>query len=285
MEAKENQFVKLPTQLQLRDNSNDDLDPKDKLIYICIRKYMNAQTGVAFPKLSTIAIESGSSVATVKKTVQKLVELEYISTEVVGKITYYKFNPIKYFEVFSYDFLNLNDITFTEKAFLVASQQYMYKDEKGIDKIAMPVLELSKKIRMSRSTVIKCIKSLEAKGYLATINSEVMNVRNGRTMTMMIFNLERLFQGIIWALKELNNQVTKNTEDINGINDRLDNQDARMNEQDAKLNEMNVKMDTMLKYFAESQKIIKKMSENEEEKLKLEELREINGFSRKYRVK
>ena len=54
------QHVQLP-------NNSLDLEPKDKLVYLCIRRYMNKNTKKAFPSLQTISNVSGASIPTIRK--------------------------------------------------------------------------------------------------------------------------------------------------------------------------------------------------------------------------
>ena len=123
-----------------------DLDPKDKLVYVAIRRYMNNRTMEAFPSYATITKDTGAAAKTIKYLI-------------------YKFNDNKRFEPYSYDFLDNPNLTFTEKSYIVASHQYMFKDGNE-GKIQYSNKELSALIHMPVSTISDCNKSLEAKGYL-----------------------------------------------------------------------------------------------------------------------
>lgn len=252
MNYKENQFVKLPTELELKDITSNELAPRDKLVYVCIRKYMNNNTGVAHPSLATIAKDSSTSVPTVKKSIKKLEDLEYLSTYKDERKTYYKFNPIKYFEPFSYDFLNLTDINYTEKSFLVAAQQYMLKDEYGVGKIAIPIYQLAEKINMNRHTVTKCIKSLEDKGYLSNDSASLVNYRTGKPMNLVVFNMEKLFQGIIWIIKDMNNRIDDNSDKINQLNETINHINAEMFVEKERNDKLNKRIDNLEKLLKRS---------------------------------
>lgn len=65
-----------------------DLDPKDKLIYIAIRRYMNKQTLQAFPSYAKITEDTGAAAVTIKKCVNHLVEQGYLTTFKKGKKYY-----------------------------------------------------------------------------------------------------------------------------------------------------------------------------------------------------
>ncbi len=142
-----------------------DLDPKDKLVYVAIRRYMNSRTMEAFPSYATITKDTGAAAKTIKKCVDNLVREGYIETRRRGKYLIYKFNNNKRFEPYSYDFLDNPNLTFTEKSYIVASHQYMFKDGNE-GKIEYSNKELSQLIHMPEVTISSCNRSLEAKGYL-----------------------------------------------------------------------------------------------------------------------
>ena len=142
-----------------------DLDPKDKLIYIAIRRYMNGRTMEAFPSYATITKDTGAAAKTIKKCVDNLIREGYLETRRRGKYLIYKFNNNKRFEPYSYDFLDNPNLTFTEKSYIVASHQYMFKDGNE-GKIQYSNKELSSLIHMPEATISNCNRSLEAKCYL-----------------------------------------------------------------------------------------------------------------------
>ena len=121
------QFVVYPH--PANDEPQPDLDPKDKLVYIAIRRYMNKSTMEAFPSYAKITEDIGASAVTIRKCVHHLIEQGYLETYKKNRHIIYKFNNKKFFEPYSFDFLDKKDLTFTEKAYIVATQQYMIKDE------------------------------------------------------------------------------------------------------------------------------------------------------------
>lgn len=157
------QFVIYPH--PANSESQPDLDPKDKLVYVAIRRYMNSRTMEAFPSYATITKDTGAAAKTIKKCVDNLIREGYIETRRRGKYLIYKFNNNKRFEPYSYDFLDNPNLTFTEKSYIVASHQYMFKDGNE-GKIQYSNKELSSLIHMPEATISNCNRSLEAKGYL-----------------------------------------------------------------------------------------------------------------------
>ena len=195
------QHVQLPNDM--------DLEPKDLLIYLCIKRYMNKDTHDAFPALSTLSKKSGASINTIRKAITRLKDDGYIEIRKEGRKNIYHFTKYVTFEPFSYAFMDMENITFTEKAYLVASQQYMIKDN-GIGKISYSNGELSDKIHMPESTISKCNRTLTAKNYL-----EVIPTKNG---SEKIFPLtERLAQSIVFAICNHEDRIKTNTNDINEL--------------------------------------------------------------------
>lgn len=192
---KSKQFVVYPH--PANNEPQPDLDPKDKLVYIAIRRYMNKNTMEAFPSYAKITEDIGAAAVTIKKCVDHLIEQGYLSTYKRGRSIVYKFNNKKFFEPYSFDFLDKKDLTFTEKAYIVATQQYMIKDnDEG--KISYTNKELSELIQMPQSTISRVNHSLQDKGYL-----------NGASEITKKFQLRKLDQLFIWKFKQQDERITK----------------------------------------------------------------------------
>lgn len=198
--------VQLPNDM----TTDANLTPQDLLIYVAIKRYMNKDTKEAFPSLQTICAKSGASVNTVRKCIANLEKEKYFTITKEGRKNIYTFSDYKKFEPFSYDFLDKEDLTFTEKAYIIASQQYMYKDEQGFGKITLSGQDLSKKINMPESTISKCNKSLTAKDYLSIIRCNKRDEETGVIIQEKIFHLDELGQAVIWALHNHEERITNN---------------------------------------------------------------------------
>ena len=196
----ENQFVIYPH--PSNDELQPDLNPKDKLIYVAIRRYMNRQTMEAFPSYAIITKDTGAAAKTIKKCVDNLVKENYLQTRREGRKLIYTFNNKKQFEPYSYDFLDKSELSFIEKSYIIASQQYMYKEENE-GKIEYTNKELSSLIKMPETTISKCNHSLERKGFL-----------QGASELTKRFQLRELDQLFIWKFKEQDEKIQKNSDDI-----------------------------------------------------------------------
>lgn len=196
-------------------NENEEpqpnLTPKDKLIYVALRRYMDKSSMEAFPSYARITKDTGAAAKTIKNSVDKLVNEGYLKTRKDGRKIVYIFNNKKKFEPYSWDFLDRQDLSFTEKSYLVASQQYMYKDENTeTGKISYTNKELSKIIKMPESTISRVNHSLETKGFL-----------EGASLPTKSFDLRKLDQIFIWKLKEQDEKIAQNTKDIDNNKERI----------------------------------------------------------------
>ena len=184
--------------------SQPNLTPKDKLIYIAIRRYINKETMEAYPSYATITKDTKAAAVTIKKCVNNLIREKYLNTRREGKRIVYIFNNKKKFEPFSYEFLDRRDLTFTEKSYIVATQQFMFKNENTeTGDISYTNKELSKLINMPESTISKNNRSLEVKGLL-----------EGASLPTKQFKLRELDQLFVWKFKEQDKKIQQNTDKI-----------------------------------------------------------------------
>lgn len=211
--------------VQLPNNMGEtDLTPKDQLIYLSIRRFMNSKSKIAYPSLAKISEVSGACISTIRSSIARLEEKDYFKIVKKGKSQEYHFNELKAFEPFSYDFLDNSDLTFTEKSYIAATQQYMYKDIEGIGKVSYSNKELAGKINMPESTISKTNRSLIRKNYLTIVKNEAKDIETGCKTDTKIFNLNKLGQAIIWVLQNHEERIEQNTEDIKELKRKIEEQ-------------------------------------------------------------
>ena len=201
---------------------DEEITPKDQLIYACIRRHMNSQK-LAYPSLTTIAKESGASQPTVSKSIKILKNHNYFSiikkpNPKTGKISnFYLINTekCKNFEMFSYEFLDKEDLSFNEKAYILASQQFMFK-ENGLGKISYTNEELGELIHVSERTIKRYNHNLIKTPYLKII-SEAYNKDvdvDGNYKQIKCFNLPALGKALVCAAIDHEIRISDNEEDI-----------------------------------------------------------------------
>jgi DNA-binding MarR family transcriptional regulator len=97
----------------------------------------------------------------------------------------------------------------------------MFKDD-GEGKISMSNKELSKKINMSESTISRCDKALEEKEYLQIINSSNRDLETGLKIREKYYHLNSLQQAIVFVLKNHEDRISENTEEINNLKKEIE---------------------------------------------------------------
>ena len=194
--------------------AKDGVSPREQLVYAVLHSYDNPEHKV-FPSLDKLAERSQLSIPTVRASLKILEDAGYIKIEKKGRKNYYTFSKYLNFEPFSDEFLDNKDITPTTKAYLVAAQQFMYKDVEGVGKLSCSNLAMSKHINMPESSIRKCNKELEKKNYLTVI-------KNASLGDTKIFNLNDLGQAIIWALQNHEERITQNTEKVADLEKRME---------------------------------------------------------------
>lgn len=201
--------VQLPNNMTI----NSELSPQDLLVYVSIKRFMNKDTKEAFPSLATISQKCGASIPTVRKCIARLVEEEYIFVRKEGRSHIYSFSTYKNFEPFGYEFLDKDDLSFTEKAYIIASQQYMIK-ENGEGRISMTNKELSEKLNISESTIKRCDKSLEKKDYMSVIKGNRRDPVTGIMVNDKFFYLNELQQAIVFTLQDHEDRISTNESEV-----------------------------------------------------------------------
>ena len=212
--------------VQVPNNMIDhNLTIYDQLIYATIKRFQTKI--IKNPKVSfnDIIKISGLGRNMVFEGVQRLINSGYIkvlnSHQGRGRTNQYAFDPYKKFEVFDYKFLDKEDLTAKEKAYIIAIQQKMFKDIPGKGKISMTNEEISKETSLSMYEVGKLNRSLSDKGYLTILSNQIVDKKTGLKKDLKVIDLEGLEQMIIWKLKdheaqlELQKEINAQQKEVN----------------------------------------------------------------------
>lgn len=134
---------------------------------------MNQKTHLSFINLGDIENLSGLSRPTILKYVEFIKNCGYFKIVKTGANLHYNsyLFPEQYkdekFEKFAFEMIERDDLTPTEKAYLIALQKYLFIDfESGVDRISMSDLDLYQKIQGSRKKLMEVMKSLKEKGII-----------------------------------------------------------------------------------------------------------------------
>lgn len=219
---------------------NDMLDaselvPKDLLIYVTIKRHQNSKTKEAFPSLDTICKESGASKPTVRKCIENLKKAGYITVRKKGRNNIYKFNPYVKFEPFSEEFLDSTKIDSNVKAYILGTQEHLFKNEKGFGATSYSDKQLAEKLNLDTRTVAKYNKILEEKGFLDIIKTDELDKETGLNIEQKIFHLSKLGQSIIWTLQNHEERIQENTRTAEVILEENKKLKDKLNETDKKV--------------------------------------------------
>ena len=190
--------------VQVPNNMTGKLESTDILVYAYLKTFMNKDTLEAFPSLLTLSEKSDLSVNTLRKSIANLEANKDISIHKKGRQNIYKFNPnSKNFEMFTFDFLLNQDLSPKEKAYLIVTQQHMYK-EGQFGLITYSDSELGSKIGMTARAVMTRNKELRNKNILTIKRSKLKDEDSGLFKEIKQFNLEIIGQAILFLGRKVN---------------------------------------------------------------------------------
>lgn len=178
----------------------DSIIPKDLLIYLAIKRFEDWDTHTAYPSLKEVSKLCGCTEKTVAESIKRLVASDYLKVEKYKRGKKYTFKKYKNFEAFSLEFLDREDLSFTEKQYLAAQQQFLIKED-HLGKTTYSSYEMSSKINMSPSTIQRCDRSLMAKKYLTIVSTNIRDSETGLLKKEKIFNLEKFGQAVVFVLQ------------------------------------------------------------------------------------
>ena len=220
--------VEEQTHVQLPNNATKDseLTAKDWLIYLYIKSYKKSPNAEIFPSLEVLHQRSGASINTIRKCIQNLVDAGKIRVIKKGRSNYYEFlDKYDKFEPFSNEFLDKKDLTFLEKAQLVVSQQYLFKNPETGDGVTnYSNRQLAEIIKMPESTIRKNLNSLINKGYVEI--KEVKDEFTGLVTKQKIYHLTKLEQAIVFILKNHEDRLNSHEEELNNQKEKLEQLEA-----------------------------------------------------------
>ena len=218
MENKNTQHIQVPH--NLGGTKEIKLNPTDYLIYGYMRKYMDGKTYQTFISLRTLAEKAGISINTVSNSIKKLQaagEIRILEKKQGRNNIYEILKTGKYFERFTYEFMDSELMTQEEKGVLLAMQQYTNKDDGNYAVTTYSNEELSKKMNINVRSLSKVFRSLEDKGILITNRTSAFDKITGLRKTAKLVDLALVCQAVLFINKKVDEhteQLERHTEDI-----------------------------------------------------------------------
>lgn len=198
------------------DSFKKNLSQNELLVYVMLKTCMDKDTLIAYPKQSTLQELTGLSIPTIKKCLENLEKKNEIKILRNEKLHRYKFNEHSdTYEMYSYEFLKEIDLKKDLKAFLIAMQPIMYKNDiPGVGKVTLPTTEIAHITGLSEDTILRKNRELMRLGICEEIPCNTMSGEKGR---MLMYGLMKIGQEFV----TVRNQVIENTEDIKNIKEDM----------------------------------------------------------------
>lgn len=234
------QHVQVPN-MDLKAEGLKTIDP---FIYACIKRYMNSKTNSSFPSMTTLMKDSGMTKPPLIRSINRLEKAGYISVKrEFGKSSVYTFNDIKKFEIFSYEFITNEALTPKEKAYLVASQQYMFKhpsDSTG--SITFTTQTLAEKLGLSYHSLKKYEESLQAKNILSLVPIKNDNA-TGLPVYERVYQFAEFFNLLALKFQQTDEKLEEHDKAISQVTAELEQYKTELEKIKAILAERNINLE------------------------------------------
>ena len=182
------------------------LKPFDYLVYANIRRYVNKDTLTCFPSLDTIAKNCNSTIPTIRQSIKRLLKEKMFEVVIrTGQSTMYKFtNLLDGFEMFTSEFLDSDELSADEKAYLIGLQAKSFKN----NDMAISTYnnsELSKMLNVSLASIKRYNKSLKEKEIMSELQTSVKDSETGLIKTAKVVDLNKIGQAVLFINQRVDN--------------------------------------------------------------------------------
>jgi DNA-binding transcriptional regulator YhcF (GntR family) len=216
---------KTPQHVQVPHNLGDKnkeikMNPTDYLIYGYMRQHMDKHTYRTFISIRRLSELASVSINTVQRSIKKLKESGEIKVldEKKGRSNIYEIQKTgKYFERFTYEFLNYKELESEEKGILMAMQQYTDKSDGQFAVTTKSKEELATNMHIGTRVLTRVFHQLEEKGILQTSSTPIIDKVTGLKKTARYIDLSLICQAMLF----INKKVDEQGEQINDHDKRL----------------------------------------------------------------
>lgn len=199
------------------------MNPTDYLIYGYMRKNMDKDTFQTFVSLRTLAELARVSINTVQSSIKKLNaagEIKILEKK-KGRSNIYEIQKSgRYFERFTYEFMDAENTTPEEKGVLLAMQQYTSTNDGQFAITTKTNKELAAKMDMSTKVLTRVFRQLEDKGILITSRTSALDKISGLRKSAKLIDLSLVCQAILFVNQKVDQhseQIEKHSEDIKNL--------------------------------------------------------------------
>lgn len=198
------QHIVIPNKMGEKNN----LSPLDYFVYGCMRRHMDKHSFQTFVGLNTIAVDNKISVKSVATSVARLVESGDLIRldKKVGRAYVYEFNKESdKFEMFTFEFLDIESLTPNEKGILMALQKYMFKDGSNYMATTYTFQQLSTFSGIPERTIKKAFKKYKENGMLSSVTTRVKDPETGLMRQAKMIDLASVCQAVIYVNERVDN--------------------------------------------------------------------------------
>ncbi len=199
----------------------------DPYVYAQIHRFMNNKTKEAFPGIDTLRKISGVADKTIVASIQRLEETGFLSVKrEYGKQNFYIFNEYKKFEIFSYEFLDLPDLTPKEKSIMIVLQSHMFKSEtNGV--ITYNTQKIADLLNITVKTLKKYEKKLIEKGILSLVPYKRDNA-TGIPVLSRCYDFEAFSNSIALKFVEHEQRLDNQEHNIQRMQQRIEELESQL---------------------------------------------------------
>lgn len=218
-------------------NKEIKMNPTDYLIYSYMRQCMDKYTYRTFISIRRLAEKADVSINTVQNSIKKLRDAGEIKIldEKKGRSNIYEIQKTgKYFEKFSYEFLDYQNLEAEEKGILLAMQQYTDTSNGQFAVTTKSKEELATKMHIGTRVLTRVFNQLEEKGILQTSSTPIIDKVTGLRKTARYIDLALICQAMLF----INKKVDEQGEIINEHDKRLHTVDKNMLKMQEEINRL-----------------------------------------------
>lgn len=252
-----NQHIQVPHNLGER-NKEIKMNPTDYLVYGYLRKFMDKDTYRTFVSLRKLASLVDVSVNTIQTSIKKLREAGEIKIleEKNSRSNIYEIQKgSKYFERFTFEFLDLDNSILKpeDKGVLLAMQQYSDTSSGSFAVNTDSNRELSKKLHIGTRALVNVFQRLEDRGILTIKPLVSRDSVTGLNKTAKYIDLSIICQAILF----INKKVDEQGEQINIHDKHLERHDQAIKDLQKELMKLKKENAILMKRVAKEEEQFK----------------------------
>ena len=250
---KSKQHIQVPHNLG-EQNKDIKMNPTDYLIYGYLRKSMDKDSYRTFISLRTLSEKANVSINTVQNSIKKLRDAGEIKIldEKNGRSNIYEIQKTsKYFERFTFDFLDLGEEVLKpeDKGVLLAMQQYTDTSSGQFAVTTKSNRELSKKMHIGTRALSAVFQRLEDRGILRTSSLLTRDSLTGLNKTAKYIDLSIICQAILF----INKKVDEQKEQIDAHDEHLEKHDLEIKNLQKELLKLKKENELLMKKLSKEQ--------------------------------